>query len=149
MNWCFWKPQHTVETVAKRLAAGLTDGSVALDEPLADETAEEGLILLIYLPHNLSDDEILERVKGLYLAADRDHRRHGGQGLLISTVLILPGKPNNGLARAAQVALQSKSESEGPHLLERVAADMRQNPDIRVITSPEPALEQDGLATGS
>jgi hypothetical protein len=38
MNWRFWEPIYTVKSVAQRLAAGLRDGSIVLDEPLEDET---------------------------------------------------------------------------------------------------------------
>jgi tetratricopeptide (TPR) repeat protein len=40
MHWRFWEPKHTVKSVAQRLAAGLRDGSVVLDDPLDDEPAD-------------------------------------------------------------------------------------------------------------
>ena len=60
MNWQFWKPKHTVESVAKRLASGLRDGSIILDVPLADEPFEDDIgidaeVVQIDLPERTAD----------------------------------------------------------------------------------------------
>ncbi len=38
MNWRFWEPSHTVASVADRLTVGLRDGTIFLDEPIAEES---------------------------------------------------------------------------------------------------------------
>ena len=75
MNWQFWKPKHTVASVAARLASGLRDGSIILDEPLADEPFDDdvetdALVLQIDVAAGTSDAAILELVRQRASSAD-------------------------------------------------------------------------------
>lgn len=109
MNWQFWKPKHTVASVAKQLASGLRDGSITLDEPLADEPFEDdigtdGVVLQIDIAAGTSDATILEMVKQFASSADQENRSHGGTGLRIGKVVVeFP---------MVKVALRPRSEAE-------------------------------------
>jgi hypothetical protein len=140
MTWRFWEPRHTLESVARQLAEGLADGTVALDEPLADEPLDEGagpeaLVLQLDVPDHLSDAEVLELIKQLSATADKDHRRHGGQGLAIRQVFIPRAAPAAN-EKAVRVAFQSKNDADPTEALAAVAADLRRQPDIHVLTGP-------------
>lgn len=93
MSWQFWKPVNTVDSVAHRLAAGLRDGSIMLDDPVADEPfndelASEAVVLYLNIPEGMNDEAILDLVKQFAAEADASDRRRGGHGLRIGKVII-------------------------------------------------------------
>ena len=93
MNWRFWEPPHTVESVARRLVAGLRDGSVVLDEPQEEgpfdsDLNDDGIVVQIDVPEGASDAAILDYVKRCAITADEENRSHGGAGLRVGTILI-------------------------------------------------------------
>ena len=93
MNWFFWRPKHTVQSVAQRIAAGLRDGSIMLDEPLEDEPFDDviessDLVLQLDIPQGTSNEEILELVKQCVIRADEQNRLQGGQGLTLEAVRV-------------------------------------------------------------
>jgi hypothetical protein len=109
MSWRFWRPKHTMESVAQRLASGLLDGSIALDEPLADEPFEDELdadaiVVQIDVSDSMSDEQILDKVKECAHDADAKNRDQGGAGLRIGQVVIASPK--------VKVALWPKSGPE-------------------------------------
>jgi hypothetical protein len=84
--WQFWQPRHTVASVARRLADGFADGSVVFGD--AQGRAPVGLALTLDVPGDLSDDEVLERVKRVAATADSLYRSLGGRGLRIQEIEI-------------------------------------------------------------
>src|SRR5262245_32687756 len=93
MTWQFWKATHTVDSVARRLATGLRDGSMVLDEPLADEPFDASLdsdtiVLQFEVADETSDAAILDMVKARVGAADRESRSHGGPGLRLGKMIV-------------------------------------------------------------
>jgi hypothetical protein len=109
MNWRFWKPKHTVESVAQRLALGLRNGSIILDEPFADEPFDDDIetddvVLQINVAEGTPDAAILEMVKQCANSADLENRNHGGNGLRIGKVVVEFPK--------VKVALRPRSETE-------------------------------------
>jgi hypothetical protein len=131
MNWRFWQPRQTVASVAGRLAEGLRDGSVVLDEPFADEAedaADDDLMLNLNAPAGSTDLEMLDLIKRVTLHADEGHRQSGGHGLSIQVVwfsyLAPAGKP------AVRVRLRPKNVADRPELLRNVLAILRQRSDL-------------------
>ena len=109
MNWRFWEPKHTVQSVAKQLLDGLRDGSVVvgerlLDEPLDAETDTDNIVLQLDVPREMSNDEILDVVKRCVRGADEENRSHGGQGLSLAAIRV--DRPT------VKVALRPRTESE-------------------------------------
>lgn len=94
MNWQFWKPKHTVASVARQLASGLRDGSIVLDEVLADEPfddeidADDAITLQIEVAEATSDAAILDMVKQYANSADLENRSRGGAGLRIGKIVV-------------------------------------------------------------
>jgi hypothetical protein len=93
MNWRFWEPKHTVQTVAKQLLDGLRDGSIVIGEPLLDEPLEaetdvDKIVLQLDVPQEMSNEEILEVVKRCVRGADEENRNHGGQGLSLEAIRV-------------------------------------------------------------
>jgi len=92
MSWRFWQPKHTVESIAHRLADGLRNGSVGLDDPLEDCASEDDIdssdiVMELEVANDMSDAAILEMVKQYASTADAENRSQGGVGLRIGRVV--------------------------------------------------------------
>jgi hypothetical protein len=98
MLWRFWQPKYTVEAVADRLASGLLDGSVELDDPFEDLSEADGepenLLLELEIAEGLSDASIMDLVTKQAMTADEEDRRKGGKGLRIGRIDIRAPKVN-------------------------------------------------------
>jgi hypothetical protein len=105
MHWPFWQPKHTVESVAHRLASGLLDGSIVLDDPFEDlaelDNGSDNLVLQLEVAEGMSDASIMELVTKRAMSADEEYRKKCGKALRIGridirapkvSVLLRPGK---------------------------------------------------------
>src|SRR5437870_5441287 len=144
MEWRFWRPRHSVASVAANLARGLTEGTIALDEPFADDDQDHrannaGLILELDVAENVPDTELLEIVKRLTVSADDEHRQHGGHGLAIRQVKIASALEDDVIlkCKGVRVAFQVKTMSDPKQTLENVAANLRSQasiPNVRLLS---------------
>lgn len=129
MNWRFWEPRHTVTSVARRLAVGLQDESLVLDEPFADE-GDDGLVVHLAVPSACSDAEVLEKVKTLTLVADEGHRHGGGHGLSLLGLWMSAAQAEQAGSRAVHVNLKPRVQADRPELLRDVVTILRQRSDL-------------------
>lgn len=131
MGWRFWRPKHTVDSVARDLVAGLIDGSLALDEPLEDDDnrTEAAVVLELDVPAGASDAEILDLVRRCTQTADAEHRNYGGHGLRLNEVKITSPPP------AVRMALRPNDDDDTREATEAALATlMREQPHIHIIT---------------
>jgi len=112
IHWQFWKPRHTVASVAARLAAGLADGSVDLDEPLLEETDEHSLVVELDVPSDWTDAKVLELVSSLSSKADQAYREHGGQGLRVQKIEIDQAQPTTSNRPVAHLRLEAQGSDD-------------------------------------